>query len=242
MTDTQALRAAITGLLGFTAVEEEMLLGTARAGAAGPGSPQCWAAIPLVAHNTEFKRQQVRRLEAIQRGETPPLFAEIDHRSDEVYRDYRRQQADQVTQASRLVTAALLDLLSATADHDLLDPSRHPWLNGRLLWLQIIVRGFWHPMGHLAEYYSGHAEPGRAVALQSHAAAAAAYLQAPDAVLGMAYYNLACSQAQANLADEALTSLQRSIGLNGDLVANARRDADLDALRDGGRLDTLLAS
>jgi hypothetical protein len=242
MTDTQALRAAITGLLGFTAAEEEMLLGTARADAAGPDSPHCWAAIPLVAHNTEFKRQQVRRLEAIQRGQAPPQFAEIDHRSDEVYRGYRRQRADQVTRASRLVTAALLDLLSATADHDLLDPSRHPWLNGRLLWLQIIVRGFWHPMGHLAEYYSGHGQPGRAVALQSHAAAAATYLQAPDAVLGMAYYNLACSQARASLVDDALRSLQRSIGLNLDLVANARRDADLDPLRDGGRLDTLLAS
>jgi hypothetical protein len=242
MTDTRALREAITGLLGFTAVEEEMLLGTARQGAAGPGSPQCWAAIPLVAHNTEFKRQQVRRLEAIQRGETPPVFAEIDHRSDEVYRRYSQQQAGQVARASRAVTAALVDGLSVTSDQDLLDPSRHPWLSGRLLWLQVIVRGFWHPMGHLGEYYAGHAQPGRAVALHSHAAAAASYLDAPDAARGLAHYNLACSQAQANLTEDALTSLQHGIALNVDLVANARRDADLAALRDSGQLDTLLAS
>jgi len=37
----------------------------------------------------------------------------------------------------------LIDGMWALPDEDLLDPARHPWLNGRLLWLQIIVRGFW---------------------------------------------------------------------------------------------------
>jgi hypothetical protein len=242
MTDIGQLRIAINGLIGFTAMEEAMLLAAVPAGSAEPGSPECWAAIPLVAHNTEFKRQQVLRLDAIGRGETPPEFTEIDHRSDSIYRQLSRQPADQVIRSSREVTAALVDGLSALSDDDLLDPSRHSWLKGRQFWLQVIVRGFWHPMGHLGEYYNSHAQPGRAVAMQSQAVAAASYLNAPDPARGMAYYNLACAQAQAEFASDALASLRQGVALNPDLIANARRDADLAALRENGLLATVLAN
>jgi DinB superfamily len=242
MNDTLHLRTAIIGLISFTAVEEELLLATIPYAAQDQGNPRSWAAAPLIAHNTEFKRQQVQRLEAIPRGQTPPAFAEIDHRSDDVYRRYSQQPADQVAQASREVTAALIDGLSATSDFDLLDPSRNPWLAGRQLSLQVIVRGFWHPMGHIGEYYIGHAEPTRAEAMQSHAVAAAEYLNAPAAARGMAYYNLACARAQAAVPGDAIGPLRQAIELNADLIANVRRDADLAALRDSGHLDAMLAS
>jgi hypothetical protein len=244
MSDTLQLRAAIIGLLGFTAVEEELLLAGSEASRAGAerGSPSCWAAVPLVGHNTEFKRQQVLRLDAIRLGDAPPEFTEVDHRSDDVYRRYCRPGADGVAGASREVTAALIDGLSVTSDDDLLDPSRNPWLKGRQLGLQLIVRGFWHPMGHLGEYYACHALHARACALQAQAVAVARYLQAPDPVRGMAYYNLACAQARAQLADDAIGSLRRAIEMNPDLRANAGRDADLAGLRETGELDPLLAS
>jgi hypothetical protein len=242
MTDMLELRTAIIGLLGCTAVEEELLLAAISRASAAPGSPDRWAAKPLIAHNTEFKRQQVQRLEAIRLGETPPAFAEIDHRSGDVYSRYSQQPADQVVQASREVTAALIDGLSAISDEDLADPSRNPWLAGRQFWLQIIVRGFWHPMGHIGEYYISHAEPARAGAMQSHAVAVAEYLNAPAAARGMAYYNLACARAHAAVPGDAISPLRQAIELNADLVANARRDADLAVLRDSGQLDMLLAS
>ena len=67
MASIQDLKSVIIGLLAFAAAEEQMLL--AAAPAAEPGSPQGWAAVPLVAHITEFKRQQVQRLQAIRRGQ-----------------------------------------------------------------------------------------------------------------------------------------------------------------------------
>jgi hypothetical protein len=134
----------------------------------------------------------------------------------------------------------LIDGVSSTSDEDLLDPSRHPWLGGRKLWLQLVVRGFWHPTGHLGEYYLAHGQAHRAVALQSQAVAVAEYLGAPDEARGMAHYNLACAQARAELADDALRTLGEAIGLNSDVLANAIRDADLAPLRAGGRLDALL--
>jgi hypothetical protein len=86
MTDTTELRAATTGLIGLAATEEEMLLASAPNGE--DGSPDRWAAVPLVAHNAEFRQQQVVRLHAVLRGRTPPDSAETDHRSPDAYRRY----------------------------------------------------------------------------------------------------------------------------------------------------------
>jgi len=53
----------------------------------------------------------------------------------------------------------------ALTEEDLLEEARHPWLNGRLLWLQIIVAGSGTPPD-LGDYYwpttslSGHRAAG----------------------------------------------------------------------------------
>jgi hypothetical protein len=52
----------------------------------------------------------------------------------------------------------------------------------------------------------------------------------------MACYDLACAQAGAGLLDAAQIALTAAVALNADLHANAARDRDLAALRDGGRL------
>ncbi len=232
------LRTAITGLIGLAATEEEMLLATAPD--AEPGSPDRWAVLPLLAHNAEFRHQQVIRLRAVGRGETPPSFAEIDHRSPETYRRYRAAAAAEVTRAARQSASDLIDGLRAVSDTDLSDSSRHPWLRGRQLWLQVVVRGFWHPAGHLGDYHITHGHPSRAVALHAHALATARYLAAPDPALGMAAYSLACAQAQEDADRTAVGTLAAAIELNPDLAANARRDPDLARLRDSGNLDQIL--
>jgi hypothetical protein len=238
VSETAHLRAVITGLLGFAASEEEMLLAGAGAEA---GDERSWAAAPTVAHNTEFKSQQAERLAAVLAGRTPPAFGDIDHTSAAVYRAYAARPAQAVTADSRQVTAALLDGVRTLSDADLLDPARHPWLNGRTLWLQVIVRGFWHPTGHVGEYYQRHGRPDRAIVLHEHALATARYLDAPGQALGMAAYSLACAQAQAGLVAEAGRTLREAITMNPDVRANAGRDPDLEPLRAAGRLAGILA-
>jgi hypothetical protein len=238
---TAHLRAVIAGLLGFAASEEEMLLagaggGRDEAGSAEAGNERRWAAAPTVAHNTEFKTQQAQRLTAVLAGSTPPAFGDIDHASAAVYAAYAARTARAVTSDSREVTAALLDGVRALDDADLLDPSRHPWLNGRTLWLQVIVRGFWHPTGHVGEYYQRHDRHQRALALHQHALATARYLDAPEQACGMAAYSLACAQAQAGLVDDAGRTLREAIALNPDVRGNAERDPDLAPLRASGLL------
>ena len=227
------LRRAVTGLLSFAAAEETELLEVA---AFGPdhdrGSPDRWAAVPVVAHNNEFKSQQAERISAIRSGQVPRAYGEVDHSSAEVYQEYSAQPPDTVLAGCRQISAQLIDGTWALADEDLLDPARHPWLNGRTLWLQIVVRGFWHPTGHLGDYYLAHGQPGRAVALQAQGVAMARYLGAPAPAAGMAGYSLACAQAQAGQPEAAARTLAEAIEANPDLRVNASRDPDLSVLRD----------
>ena len=175
MTGYGGLRAAVTGLIAMAATAEQVLL--AEAGPAEDGSPERWAALPLIAHNTEFRRQQVQRLRAVRCGHAPPEFAEADHRSAALYAELSAQPADAVARDSWRVAGELADEVRVADLQDLTEPARNPWLRGRQLWLQIIVRGFWHPTGHLGEYYLSHGQPDRGVALAEHAIATASYLR-----------------------------------------------------------------
>jgi hypothetical protein len=240
MTDGRSLRAAIAGLIGFAASEEQVLLAAAPQDEAG--DPACWAALPLIAHNTEFRRQQVQRLQAIRSGQAPPDFTEVDHGSASLYAELSAQPADTVGRESWRVSGELTEELARSAEADLVDPSRHPWLRGRQLWLQVIVRGFWHPAGHLGSYYLSHGQAEQAVSLAERAVTTAAALGVPASARGMASYNLACAQAGAGLIDEAAAAVAEAVALNPDVRGNAARDKDLAAVRERGLLTALLGS
>jgi hypothetical protein len=241
MTDMDRLRAAVIGLVEFAGGHELALLNLAGSSEPAEGSPQCWAAEPLVAHIAEFKQQQVQRLSAVRQGLTPPTFAEIDHAAADVYRRYA-EQAAVVAHVSRDTTRALIQGVIDAAAEDLLDPSRNPWLAGRMLWLQTVVRGFWHPTGHLSEYYLSHDLADRALELATHATTLADTLDAPGPARGMARYNLACVQARTGRLDAANDVLGQAIAANPDLTVNARRDPDLEPLRVNGALEVLLGA
>ena len=240
MTSDESLRAAVTGLIGLAATAEQELLAEPQPGASG--SAERWAAAPAVAHNTEFRRQQVQRLRAIRSGQAPPEFAEVDHASTALYAVLCAQPVDAVARDSWRVAGELAEEMRLINREDLMEPARNPWLRGRQLWLQVVVRGFWHPMGHLGEFYLDHGQPGRAVALAEHAVATAGYVGAPAPARGMAGYNLACARARAGLPDEAVAALADAITLNPDVRANVLRDNDLAEIRKADQVAALLGS
>jgi hypothetical protein len=229
-------------LIALAATAEQVLLAdTELVTRSASGSAERWAAVPVIAHNTEFRRQQVQRLRAIRCRHAPPEFPEVDHRSAALYAELAGQPADAVGRDSWRVAGDLAEEMRLVSHEDLVEPERNAWLRGRQLWLQVVVRGFWHPTGHIGEYYLGHGQPGRAVALAEHAIATADHLGAPEAARGMAAYNLACAQTAAGLLDEAAAALTEAVALNPDVRANALRDSDLAVLRASGRLPALFA-
>jgi hypothetical protein len=236
MTDLLRLKAAITGLIGFAATEEQILLAATPPGELG--NSQNWAALPIVAHNTDFKAQQVTRLSAIRQSQDPPEFAEINHTDADVYQSYTAAAPESVAASSIQVTGELIDGMAAMDADDMFDPSRHPWLRGRQLWLQIVVRGFWHPTGHLSDYYLARGQADRAVALTTQAVTTARYLRVPDEAAAMASYNLACAQAKAGHVDDAAAAVRETVALNPGLRAKVGAEPDLAALRESGLLES----
>ena len=240
MTTVDGLRAAVTGLIGLAAAAEQVLLAEMAEPARGlPGTPRRWAALPVIAHDTEFRRQQVQRLRDIRCGQAPPQFPAADHESAALYAELAAEPADAVGRNSWRVAGELADEMRLISCEDLTEPERNPWLRGRQLWLQVVVRGFWHPSGHLGAYYVQHGRADRAVALAEQAVAAADYLAAPPAARGLAFYNLACAQAGAGRLDDASLAVSEAVRLNPDVRANALRDSDLAALRASRRLSLL---
>ena len=72
---TADLRRAVTGLLSFAAAEEQALLAADAFGpGSGGGSPDRWAAVPLVAHNNQFKSQQAERIGCLLDRRVPPAY------------------------------------------------------------------------------------------------------------------------------------------------------------------------
>ena len=181
------------------------------------------------------------RLRAIREGKTPQTFADFDHRSAATYERYATRVSGQVVSEQRRVTAAFVDEIAQTSDDDLVDPTRNPWLRGRQLWLQIVVRGFWHPLGHVGEYYLEHAQTDRALALHTHAVATARYLDAPPQACGMALYSLACVEARLGLLDRAAGNVWSAVELNSDLREKAATDSDLVSLRSAEALGALVS-
>ena len=211
--------------------EEAAPLGESGEDRARPGTPQDWPLSALIAHSTEFKSQQVVRLRAVLAGETRPSFAETDHTSSEIFHRFARPNSDQVLAGSLSTTAELVHLLWDLPDSDLTDPGRNPWLHGRQLWLQVVVRGFWHPGGHLGEHWLSRGQGERALRLHGSAVALAEAVRLPRPALGMARYALACAMARVGRTEDAMTEVTLAVSLNSDLVQNAARDPDLAPVR-----------
>jgi hypothetical protein len=226
------LRESVTAMVRLVAAAEEgALLGQEPSDQKRPGSALAWALSALVAHNTEFKAQQVVRLKAVRDGNTPPKFVEIDHASAEEYRRFSDSASGQVLMESRSTSTELIDLLWEVPEADLTDPGRLPWLNARPLWLQTVVRGFWHPGGHLGEYWLSRRLEERALRLHGSGVALAEALDLPDPARGMAHYALACARARTGNLPGALAEVVQATALNPALAQSAGRDPDLEPVR-----------
>lgn len=132
------LRAAVSGLVWLSGGEEAGMLLTADTGESG--TPGCWSATATIAHNSEFREQQVARLVAVRERRSPPDFPPIVHTDPDEYERFAAMTPAEAAWGSRSTTMRLIDELGSAAEEDLLDPGRNAWLRGRPLWLQIVVR------------------------------------------------------------------------------------------------------
>ncbi len=224
------VRAAVLEMLELAREEERPFV----AGLTGeqrddPGSPSAWSAKALLAHITDFKQQQVVRVECVLRGETAPNFAPVDHLDPAVYAGYQARAWDEVLAGAERVSAELV-ARGGKLDEDVLTA---PGANGRTLWAQLLVRGVWHSSGHLGPYLAQHGRADAAEALQQRLVDKGRSLGLPPkpGSWAMGLYNLACAQVAGGRLDEARATLDESLELDPALARSVESDPDLEPLR-----------
>ena len=208
------------------------------------GSPMRWSAKATLAHIADFKADQIVRLEAVRTGVEPPELLLRDHSDPELYTDYAARDWNRVGVDGERTATDLREHVQELDAAVLCTPGAFPWLRGRALWAQVLVRGVWHPSAHLHQYLAerGHFE--RVVELQESLLGAATSAGIPDLPGGrpFALYNLACARSLCGDLEPALTGLEEALRLDPTLAASAQADDDLASLRTGARFGALVAT
>lgn len=237
------LRAGIVSLLEHMRSEERLfkqrLLDPERA---RHGSATRWSAKAVFAHVADFRAEQIVRLEAAHTGAEPPEFPLRDHADQELYADYAARSWERVEADATHTTTRLAQLTQELDHHALFTAGAFPWLRGRALWAQVLVRGVWHPSAHLHQYLAEHGHFERIVELQHGVLGAATAAGIPDAPGGrpFALYNLACAQSLCGEIEPALARLSEAVRLDRTLAATARDDNDLRLVRADARFEAAL--
>jgi hypothetical protein len=237
------LRTAVIGLLDHMRGQErhfEAALSDAER--SEDGSPERFGARAVLAHVTDFKREQVERVEAAIRSVDPPERTELD--ADAAYAAYLSRGWDEVSADAEQTATRLRAGTEAIEEAQLFTAGIYPWLRGRALWAQILVRGVWHPSAHLHQYLAEHDHVDRVVLLQQGLVDAATELQIPDVPGGrpFALYNLACAHALAGEVEQTLARLAETIRVDPGRAESARSDPDFALLRDLPAFAKLVAS
>jgi len=197
------------------------------------GSAADWSAKALLAHVTEFKQQQVVRVECGLRGEAAPDFGAIDHGDAAVYAEYQAEPWSTVLAGAERVSGSLVACTRALDEDVLTEPGRFPFLNGRMLWSQLLVRGVWHSSGHIGPYLAQHGRADEAEALQRRLVDRARGLELPPTPgsWAMGLYNLACAQVAGGRLDDGRATLEETFALDPALARSAETDPALEPLR-----------
>jgi len=228
-----ALTSRLSALLGCAhACEQALLAGLPAAQRDADGDPEHWSARAVLAHNSDFRREQIVRLRAAAAGIEPPAFGQVDHRDPAIYLACRERPWPAVRAAVDADLSDTVAALDAAAGH-LADSARLPWMRGRPLWAQVLVRGVWHPLGHLATCLVQAGRPDQAAAAVEAVVGAARALGFPAAPGGVAFgvYTLAAVRALSGERAEAVRLLRDALADDPALAANAARDPDFDAVR-----------
>ena len=231
--DSPSLRSSVIALLAYARDQEESFLRDLTAAerdlVGGPDHP---AAKVLLAHITEFKRQQVQKVAAAASGESPPRLEAVEPSDPVEYARLALRYWQQVEIEAARVFSALAAEVERLSDEELRDPHRFPWLNGRPLCRQVLGRGLWHPLTHLSDYDLARGEKARPARRHEMLAALVDRLAfVPVSGDGMSCYNLACAFAEAGEHDKALALVEAAIRTDPKYADYARDDPDLAPLR-----------
>jgi tetratricopeptide (TPR) repeat protein len=190
-----------------------------------------WNAKDHLAHVSWWRWRSARTLEAVRTGgePPPPVPEDDDVQNAIIYAEVKDRRAADVKADAAESWTALRKAVEAASDEDLAKP--HPLYPESRAW-ESVPAAVGHAGTHVWSCYLDAGDESRAMAVARWAADLESSFFTTPEQLAESRYNLACVYARLGRADEALPLLRQSFEAKPELKAWARKDRDLDLIRE----------
>jgi tetratricopeptide (TPR) repeat protein len=193
-----------------------------------PGSLESWSIKNMIAHITFWIKHASLSLEAIHGGVPPSEYADVNQINDEVILRHQNEPWSEVKKDMELTFEQILEQITAADESDLVTPGRYPWLNGRSFFDQLIGVEAWHVEDHIAGYLLNEGAVDKATSIFRRWTEK--MVEFPE-YHNKAYYDLACLYAKTGQSASAVNALEKCLPASPELKAWAKKDPDLDSIR-----------
>jgi DinB superfamily len=208
--------------------EAELAAGVVDQPAAADGT---WSAKDHLAHLSWWRRRTVRTLEAVRTGaELPPPVADDDDVQNAiVYAEVKDRAAADVLADARDSWSALWTAIEESSEDEL--ARSHPREPESQLW-ESVPGAVGHAGTHIWSWLLDAGDEKRAMDVARWSAEMEGRFFTTPVQLADSRYNLACVFARLGDAQQALPLLRESFQAKPELAALARKDRDLDRIRE----------
>lgn len=205
-----------------------------------PHADDTWSAKDHLAHVAWWRRRSAGTLEALRTGgELPPPVPEDDGVQNAIiYAEVKDLPAVEVKAAAHESWAALRKAVEESSEDDLVRP--HPRRPESQVW-ELVPGAVGHAGTHVWSRLLDIGEQTRAMEVARWGADLEERFFTTPQQLAESRYNLACVYARLGRAKDALPLLQASFEAQPDLAGWARKDKDLDPIRNDPAVKELLA-
>jgi tetratricopeptide (TPR) repeat protein len=197
-----------------------------------PANPDgTWTAKDHLAHLSWWRWRSARTLEASRTGgEPPPALPDNDDVQNAIiYGEVRDRPAAEVKADAAESWNALRKAIEESSEEDL--GRQHPLQPGAQVW-QAVPGSVGHAGVHVWSYLLDVGDQARAIDAANWSAEMEGRFFTSPEHLAESRYNLACMYARLGRADQALPLLRESFAGKPELLAWARKDRDLDPIRE----------
>lgn len=230
------MKPRILALLSFARQQEQQLVdGLSEVEREATGTPDTWAAKDFLVNIMLWKQLQTEKLAAAARGETPPVWRDMQlvHQiNNEAFTRYQASSFQDVQEEAESVFEALMAQVERMSEEELTDVNRYEWQEGEPLWQETLGNGLWHPCSQMTAYYLQRGNKQAARQLQASLLAAVREAELPPEALAVCVYNQVCFYATNGWPEQALQLLPEALQLRPTLIEWSKHDSDLDLLRD----------
>ncbi len=198
-----------------------------------------WTGRDVLAHLMSWRNVAAGELAAAADGVPAPPVDHDDAENARIYAETHDLPAARVIASAAESWAALETAMRRVPEKRL--RRRREKVADEQLWEVIPNNSYIHLSEHLAWWHLARGDPARAEAIALWGHELAQRMATTDVQRGTARYNLGCFHARSGDARRAVPLIREGIRLRPDLREWARRDPDLDPIREDADVKALLA-